>query len=111
MSYPRLFSTPGMGELAEKIDTLRHEWSQVSDKPFPPPKGDGTGSPTSIAQASFHMDFVSKRIAEGKHSWRDLARMRINNLFSVKKPEELQEHLLGMMAFCAEWYDEIERRK
>lgn len=110
MSYPRLFTIPGMGDLAESIDTLRHEWAQSGDKPFPAPGGDGTGSPTAKAQAGYHMDFVSKKIQEGKHSWRDLMRMRMNNLFATKKQDELKDHLLGLMALCAEWYADLEGR-
>jgi hypothetical protein len=102
-----------MSAIAKKVDAIRYAWrtDDSGPNPWPPPKGDGTGSPTAVAQAGYHMRFVSGLIEKGAHSWRDLARMRINNLFSVKKPEELQEHILGLMAMLSEWYDEIETRK
>lgn len=103
MSYPHVFGSAGMGALADQIDQIR-----VSEECGFKPSKDGTGSPTAIAQYGYHQNFFDKN---ENPSWRDLARVRLNEVFSYKDPTKLQEALVQLMVVCADWHEDIERRR
>jgi hypothetical protein len=94
-----------MGDIADQIDTIR-----VQREAIQMPTKDGTGSATSIAQHGFHAKHFDKLEPE-KQSWRDLTRVQVSEVFSIKDPAELQAALIRLMAVCADWHEDIERRR
>lgn len=105
MSNPHMFGSPGMGNIADQIDQTRVQCEAIQM-----PTKDGTGSPTAIAQYSFHLNHFNKLDPE-KRSWRDLTRVQVNEIFSIKDPDELQAALIRLMVVCADWHEDIERRR
>lgn len=115
MSYPTLFSTPGVKTFAEAIDQERaRQYAKFGDQRHP----DGTGPRTASWGALTHADLAAneartrcQRAAErGNLTWRHVLNEEVAEAFAESDPAKLRAELLQVAAVCAAWVYDIDQR-
>ncbi|MEV8048400.1 hypothetical protein AB0P02_31820 [Streptomyces griseoluteus] len=116
MSYPTLFTTPGVRAFAEEVDTERQrQLAKWGDQHHP----DGTGPRTAaIVGMLCHADRAAHyaRIAcqsaaeEGEVTWRLVLAEEVLEALAESDPERLRTELVQVAAVCAAWISDIDSR-
>jgi hypothetical protein len=108
VSYPRIFSTPGVGDFAEAVDVERgKQVAQWGDQVHP----DGTGRPGDRMLANYYREICKANHAISQDNWRDIAAEEVFEAFAETDPDRLEEELIQAAAVIAAWIYDIRRRR
>jgi hypothetical protein len=106
MSYPRLFTTPGIGDFAEELDAERaRQLAKWGDQRHP----DGTGRPGD-RDAADRMRAAGQANGPEQDNWRDILAEEVAEAFAEVDPGLLRAELVQVAAVCAAWIRDIGRR-
>ena len=107
MGYPTLFTTPGMKQFAEDVDTERSaQLAKWGDQRHP----DGTAI-TGDGERAASARHVCQTMAErGMVTWRDILHEEIQEAFAEDDPVALRAELVQSAAVIAAWISDIDRR-
>lgn len=107
MSYPALFTTPGVRQFAEEIDAERHrQVAEFGEQHHP----DGTGLPVYQHSARRYRDHADRAAASGHLAWRDVLMEEVYEALAESDPAKLRAELLQVAAVCAAWISDIDSR-
>ena len=106
MSYPTLFTTPGVKDFAEAVDAERQrQLAKWGDQKHP----DGTGRPGDRENAD-RMRAICKANGPAEDNWRDIAAEEVAEAFAETDPELLLVELDQAAAVFAAWRYDLLRR-
>lgn len=108
MSYPSLFTTPGVKRFAEEIDAERQrQLAKFGDQHHP----DGTGG-FFLANMAHTLRAECQEAADrGGVTWRQILMEEVAEAFAETDPEALRTELTQAAAVCAAWIADIDSRK
>lgn len=107
MSYPTLFTTPGVRQFAEEIDAERgRQLAKFGDQHHP----DGTGLPVYEHAARRYRDQADRNAASGVLAWRDVLLEEVHEALAESDPALLHAELVQVAAVCAAWIHDIDGR-
>lgn len=107
MSYPRLFTTPGVGDFAEAVDAERQrQLAKFGEQHHP----DGTGGTVHRYLAARYRTTVDTAAATGVESWRDILLEEVHEALAETAPAELRTELVQVAAVCAAWIADLDSR-
>ena len=108
MSYPTLFTTPGLRAIAEEIDTERQrQLAKFGEQHHP----DGTGGSGALYVADRYRTIVDHALDAGTATWRDIALEEVYEALAETDPTRLRAELVQVAAICAAWIADIDSRK
>ena len=106
MSYPRLFTTPGLGALAEELDAERgRQLTKWGDQHHP----DGT-NPLNRDYANDCKARCARAAAEHRVTWSHILVEEVAEALAETDWPLLRVELVQVMAVCAAWISDGERR-
>lgn len=107
MSYPTLFTTPGVKAFAEGIDAERQrQLAKFGEQHHP----DGTGLPVYEHAARRYREQADRNAASGVLAWRDVLLEEVYEALAESDPEALGTELVQVAAVCAAWVADIDSR-
>lgn len=107
MSYPTLFTTPGVKAFAEAIDTERQrQLAKWGDQHHP----DGTGGSGAQYVADRYRSVVDEAFKADGPSWRDVLLEEVYEALAEKDPAALRAELIQVAAVCAAWVADLDSR-
>lgn len=131
MSYPRLFTTPGLGDLAEELDAERgRQLAKWGDQRHP----DGTGTDATLGGmtmtylANMLKDLNDRRSthhyplipagwstagadpADNGPHWLPILLEEVFEAGAETDPAKLRDELIQVAAVCAAWINDIDQR-
>ncbi|WP_354643924.1 hypothetical protein [Kitasatospora camelliae] len=107
MSYPTLFSTPGVKAFAEAIDAERaRQIARFGDQRH----HDGTGLPIDQYSAHRYRDLADRNTAAGVLTWRNVLLEEVHEALAETEPCALRAELVQVAAVCAAWIHDLDRR-
>ncbi|MGV9282154.1 hypothetical protein [Streptomyces sp. NPDC003730] len=107
MSYPTLFTTPGVRAFAEEIDAERQrQLARWGEQRHP----DGTGTIAHIDQADRVRAKVDQAAAEGTQTWGNILAEEVAEAFAESGPDRLRAELVQVAAVCAAWIVDLDSR-
>ncbi|KMS79079.1 hypothetical protein ACH49_13560 [Streptomyces leeuwenhoekii] len=107
MSYPTLFTTPGIRAFAEEIDAERQrQIATFGDQHHP----DGTGTIHHIDQADRVRAKVDQAAADGTQTWGNILAEEVAEAFAETAPNRLRTELIQVAAVCAAWIADLDSR-
>ncbi|TQL21942.1 hypothetical protein [Streptomyces sp. SLBN-134] len=107
MSYPTLFTTPGVRQFAEEIDAERQrQLAKFGDQHHP----DGTGLPVYRHSARRYRDHADRAAASGVLAWRDVLLEEVHEALAESDEDSLRAELVQVAAVCAAWITDIDSR-
>jgi hypothetical protein len=109
MSYPTLFTTPGVRAFAEEIDAERQrQLAKFGDQHHP----DGTGlHPARQKQLADEARSLCQRAArEGFLAWSHILMEEVREAMAEEDPAALRMELMQVAAVCAAWIADIDSR-
>jgi hypothetical protein len=108
MSYPHLFTTPGLGQFADELDAERDRQLQKwGDQHHP----DGTGVTETQKQMADTARAVCQQVfAEGNGDWAHILMEEVREAFAESDPKLLRAELVQCAAVIAAWISDIDRR-
>lgn len=107
MSYPKIFTTPGVGDFAELVDEERQrQLKKWGDQRHP----DGTGRPGD-AHLADHYRAVCQANGPEEDNWRDISAEENFEMYAETDPEKLEKELIQSAAVLAAWWYDLQRRK
>lgn len=108
MSYPVIFTTPGVRQFAEDIDAERQrQLAKFGEQHHP----DGTGAEYYVAMADEARDDVERFVAH--HSgpkWALILLEEVYESLAESDPAKLRAELVQVAAVCAAWVADIDSR-
>ena len=108
MSYPALFTTPGVRQFAEEIDAERQaQLAKFGDQHHP----DGTGAEYYVGMADEARADVERFVAQ--HSGPEWALVLLEEVYEAlaeSDPAKLRTELVQVAAVCAAWVADIDSR-
>lgn len=108
MSYPTIFTTPGVKDFAEEIDAERQrQLAKFGDQHHP----DGTGLPIHQHAANRYRDAADRNAAAGVLTWRDVLLEEVYEALAESDPAALRTELVQVAAVCAAWISDIDSRR
>lgn len=109
MSYPRIFSVPGVGDFAEEIDAeRRRQITKFGDQLDLP---DGTGLPVYRHAADRYREQADRNAASGVLTDRDVLLEEVYEALAESDPALLRAELIQVAAVCAKWIYKIDNRE
>jgi hypothetical protein len=106
MSYPTIFSAPGVRQFAEDVDTERlNQLRQWGEQHHP----NGTGRPGDRELAD-HFRAVCKANGPVEDNWRDIAAEEAFEAFAETDWPKLRTELIQLSAVLAAWIADGDRR-
>lgn len=106
--YPTLFTTPGVKDFAEAIDTERQaQLAKFGDQHHP----DGTGYDGSDGHADFWRQKCQRAFAEGEGTWGHVLLEEVFEAMAEADPARLRTELIQVAAVCAAWVADIDSRE
>jgi hypothetical protein len=114
MSYPTLFTTPGVRDFAEAVDLERQaQLAKWGDQHHP----DGTGhdrvwaftGPASYVAACARQQ-TEDLAADGYATWTDIALEEFAEAIAESDPVKLRAELVQVAAVCAAWIADLDSR-
>ena len=106
MSYPTLFTTPGVKAFAEAVDAERQaQLAKWGDQHHP----DGTGRPGSRERAD-QMRAICQANGPSEDNWQDIAAEEVAEAFAETDPVLLRAELIQVAAVIAAWVHDIDNR-
>ncbi|MGW2379284.1 hypothetical protein [Streptomyces sp. NPDC001658] len=107
MSYPTLFTTPGVRQFAEDIDAERQrQLAKFGEQHHP----DGTGYEGSEQHASFWRQRCQDAFAEGEGTWGHVLLEEAFEAIAESDPAKLRTELVQVAAVCAAWITDLDSR-
>lgn len=107
MSYPTIFTTPGLRTFAEAVDAERQtQLAAFGDQHHP----DGTGLPTYQHSANRYRNQTDQASAAGHLAWRDIFLEEVYEALAEPDPAALRTELIQVAAVCAAWIADIDSR-
>jgi len=107
MSYPTVFTTPGLRAFAEAVDTERQaQLAKFGDQHHP----DGTGYDGSTRHADFWRQHCQAAFADGEGTWGHILLEEVFEAIAEKDPAALRTELVQVAAVCAAWITDIDSR-
>jgi hypothetical protein len=107
MSYPILFSTPGVRDFAEAIDAERQaQLAKWGDQHHP----DGTGDRRWRDAANHVRGEVDDDARAGLTTWNGILREETFEALAESDPAKLRTELIQVAAVCAAWIADIDSR-
>ncbi|MFJ3037755.1 hypothetical protein [Streptomyces tendae] len=107
MSYPTIFTTPGVRQFAEDVDAERQaQLAKFGDQHHP----DGTGTIAHIDQADRVRAKVDQAAAEGTQTWGNILAEEVAEVFAESGPDRLRAELVQVAAVCAAWIADLDSR-
>jgi hypothetical protein len=107
MSYPTLFTTPGVKAFAEEIDAERQrQIAKFGDQHLP----DGTGLPIYEHAARRYRAQADRNADSGVLAWRDVFLEEVYEALAESEPAKLRVELIQVAAVCAKWVADLDRR-
>jgi protein involved in temperature-dependent protein secretion len=107
VSYPTLFTTPGVRQFAEEIDAERQrQIAKFGDQHHP----DGTGSPAQRTAASLARTECQRAFAHGYGAWVDVLTEEFREALAEEDPALLRAELVQVAAVCSAWIADIDSR-
>lgn len=108
MSYPTIFSTPGVRAFAEAIDTERQlQIAKFGDQHHP----DGTGNKSQQDRADFARRWCESAFASGYGTWADILTEEVAEAEAERDPARLRAELVQVAAVCAAWIADLDSRE
>lgn len=108
MSYPRLFTTPGLGDWAEEVDLERHrQLVKWGDQRHP----DGTGGLFLVNMAHVLRSECQEAADRGEVTWRQILMEECGEAFAETDPKLLRTELIQCAAVIQAWISDIDRRE
>lgn len=107
MSYPTLFTTPGVRAFAEEIDAERQrQLAKWGDQHHP----DGTGQYPETVDADVAR-MACQNAAEGGYlDWLHILREEVAEALAESNPNTLRTELIQVAAVCAAWVHDLDSR-
>ena len=107
MSYPTIFTAPGVRQFAEEIDAERQrQLAKFGDQHHP----DGTGLPVYQHSANRYRDHADRAAASGVLAWRDVLLEEVHEALAESDPTKLRTELVQVAAVCAAWIADLDSR-
>ncbi|MEU4170992.1 hypothetical protein AB0F46_29445 [Streptomyces sp. NPDC026665] len=107
MSYPALFSTPGVRAFAEAVDTERQaQLAQFGDQHHP----DGTGSSSQQVAAGAARARCQVAATQGEVTWQLILAEEHAEAMAESDPAALRAELVQVAAVCAAWIADLDSR-
>ncbi|MGW7350889.1 hypothetical protein [Streptomyces sp. NPDC054784] len=107
MSYPTLFTTPGVKAFAEDVDTERQrQLRKFGDQHHP----DGTGLTEDRDRAARARHVCDSMARLGQLAWRDILHEEVQEAFAETDPDLLRAELVQVAAVCAAWIADLDSR-
>ena len=107
MTYPTVFTTPGVRQFAEDNDTERQrQLAKFGEQHHP----DGTGLPIHQHAANRYRDAADRNAAAGVLAWRDVLLEEVYEAIAEKEPGALRTELVQVAAVCAAWVTDLDSR-
>jgi len=108
VSYPTLFTAPGMRQFAEDIDRERQaQLAKWGDQRHP----DGTGLPGDVQRADSAREVCQAMASREETTWRGILAEEVAEAFAESDPTLLRDELVQVAAVCAAWIGDIDRRE
>lgn len=109
MSYPTIFTTPGLKAFAEAIDTERQDQlAKWGDQHHP----DGTGlTLDQLAWAEEARERCQQAAKDGTLTWAHILEEEVAEAMAEADPARLREELLQVAAVCAAWVHDLDTRE
>lgn len=105
--YPAIFTTPGVKDFAEAIDTERqHQLAKWGDQHHP----DGTGGLFLTNMAHVLRSECQEAAARGEVTWRQILMEECGEAFAETDPELLVAELTQAAAVIQAWISDIKSR-
>lgn len=107
MSYPTLFTTPGVRQFAEEIDAERQrQLTKFGEQHHP----DGTGGPAMRQQADAARAACQYLADHGGADWRAILLEEVHEALAESDPAALRTELIQVAAVCAAWVHDLDTR-
>lgn len=107
MSYPTIFTTPGLRAIAEEIDAERQrQLAKFGDQHHP----DGTGSAHQQEAAALARMECEDAFGAGYGTWCHVLFEETWEALAEKDPAKLRTELIQVAAVCAAWIADIDSR-
>jgi protein involved in temperature-dependent protein secretion len=108
MSYPAMFTTPGVRQFAEEIDAERQrQLAKFGEQHHP----DGTGGSGALYVADRYRTVVDRALEAGNATWRDIALEEVYEALAESDPARLRAELVQVAAVCAAWIADLDSRE
>jgi hypothetical protein len=108
MSYPAIFTTPGVRAFAEAVDTERQlQIAKFGDQHHP----DGTGNESQLERAEFARRWCESALEAGYGTWADILGEEVAEAEAERDPVRLRAELIQVAAVCAAWIADLDSRK
>ncbi|WP_225811292.1 hypothetical protein [Streptomyces spinosus] len=106
MSYPTLFTTPGVKAFAEEIDAERQrQLTKWGEQSYP----NGTGRPGDTETAD-RLRAVCKANSRDEDNWRDILAEEIAEAFAETDPAALRTELIQCAAVIQAWLWDLDHQ-
>lgn len=107
MSYPTLFTTPGLKTFAEAIDTERQkQLAKWGDQHHP----DGTALTEDDVRAARARHACQAMAERGEVTWRDILNEEVHEAFAESDPDRLETELVQCAAVIQAWIADLRSR-
>lgn len=107
MSYPTIFTTPGLRAIAEDIDAERQrQLAKWGDQHHP----DGTGNKSQQDDADRARRWCQDAFGSGYGTWSDVLAEEVAEANAEKDPAMLRAELVQVAAVCAAWIHDLDSR-
>lgn len=108
MSYPTLFTTPGVKAFAEAVDVERQrQLAKWGDQHH----DDGTGYALDRNAATEARNVCQYAASKGVITWRDILWEEIAEAFAETDPDRLETELVQCAAVIAAWVADLHSRR
>ena len=107
MSYPTLFTTPGVRAFAEAVDIERQrQLVKFGDQHHP----DGTGNKSQQEYADVKRRWCEAAFGSGYGTWADILAEEVAEVEAERDPAKLRAELVQVAAVCAAWIADLDSR-
>ncbi|RSS92488.1 hypothetical protein EF919_18310 [Streptomyces sp. WAC02707] len=107
MSYPTIFTTPGVRQFAEEVDAERQrQLAKFGDQHHP----DGTGYEGSQGHADFWRKRCQDAFADEEGTWGHVLLEEVFEAMAETDPARLRAELIQVAAVCAAWIADLDSR-
>ncbi|MGZ0231164.1 hypothetical protein [Streptomyces sp. CPS1] len=107
MSYPTIFTTPGVKAFAEEIDAERQrQLAKFGEQHHP----DGTAITGDDERAANARHVCQAMASLDQVSWRDILWEEVAEALAESGPDALRTELIQVAAVCAAWVHDLDTR-
>lgn len=107
MSYPTIFTTPGVRQFAEEVDAERQrQIEKFGDQHHP----DGTGNVSQQEYADVKRRWCEAAFGSGYGTWTDILAEEVAEVEAERDPAKLRAELVQVAAVCAAWIADLDSR-